>query len=343
MPDDVPAARPRTEQAAPAPPRRPAWQLPLDLVRGFLIGIAELVPGVSGGTIALVAGVYEQLIDSIHHVTSAVRRLVVGPDRLTAAAADLRRTDWRLVAPLLAGMAAALLTVAGVMEAFVSDSPELARGLFLGLVLCSVVVPLRMVPASSRRRSGWLDAALVLVVGAVTFAVLGLAGVADGAEGGEVSRWLVFAAAAVAICALVLPGVSGSFFLLVVGLYGVTLEAVDQLDVGYLLAFAAGAAAGLATFVPVLRYLLADHRRPTLLVMSGLLLGSVRALWPWQSTPEGRAAQDAQGPGALLAPYDPVLGPVLLAVVGAAVVGILVVVEARTRAAPTPDTAPDRG
>src|SRR5690625_427543 len=109
-------------------PARPKRLIPLDLVRGFLIGSAELVPGVSGGTIALVTGVYDQLIDSAAHVVLAAKRLVTGPDRISAALAELRRTDWFLVVPVLLGMATAVFTVAGVMESFVTGHPEVARG-----------------------------------------------------------------------------------------------------------------------------------------------------------------------------------------------------------------------
>ena len=130
-----------------------------------------------------------------------------------------------------------------------------------------------------------------------------------------------------------LPGVSGSFFLLTVGLYTTTLDAVDSRDLVYVGVFAVGAIGGLVVFVPVLRHLLHAHRRTTLLVMSGLLAGSLRALWPWQEVPEG-AAGEAHGPGALLAPYDPVGGPVLLMLLGAAVVAALLSLETwRARAA----------
>jgi putative membrane protein len=137
----------------------------------------------------------------------------------------------------------------------------------------------------------------------------------------------VFLAASVAVCALVVPGVSGSFLLLAVGMYTTTLGAVEDRDLLYLAVFGAGAVLGLGSFVQVLRYLLNSHRRTTLLVMSGLMIGSLRALWPWQSTSGGGG--EAEGPGQLVAPYAPVLGPVLLALLGAAVVGILVLVQIR--------------
>lgn len=315
-----------TSEPAAEPVRRSRALLPLDLLRGFLIGMAELVPGVSGGTVALVTGVYDELIDSASHVIGAARQGVAG--RRAALRTELARTDWWLVLPVLVGMAAAVLTVAGVMESFVSDHPEHARGLFFGLVLVSILVPIRMLPEASRPR--WVDALLVVAVAVAAFVVVGLAG--SGATS-DPPLVLVALAASVAICALVLPGVSGSFFLLTVGLYTTTLDAVDSRDLVYVGVFAVGAIGGLVVFVPVLRHLLHAHRRTTLLVMSGLLAGSLRALWPWQEVPEG-AAGEAHGPGALLAPYDPVGGPVLLMLLGAAVVAALLSLETwRARAA----------
>ena len=297
--------------------------LPLHVLRGFLIGTAELVPGVSGGTVALVTGVYERLIGSAAHVVSAVRRLVTGPYRVTGARAELRRTDWWLVLPVLVGMAAAVVSVAGVMSAFVTDHPELSRGLFLGLVATSVAIPVRMLPAP--HRPAGVDALVVLGAAAVAAGLVTLA-----AGAGAVSDpppYVVVAAAAIAVCALVVPGVSGSFFLLAVGIYTATLDAVHDRDLGYVALFAVGAVLGLASFVQVLRWLLEHHRRTTLLAMTGLMIGSLRALWPWQGAAGGG---ETDGPGSLMAPYDPVAGPVLLALLGAAVVLILILAEARS-------------
>lgn len=292
--------------------KRPTRLLPLDLARGFLIGTAELVPGVSGGTVALVTGVYEHLIDSASHVVGAARVAVTGPDRWARATTELRRTDWRLVIPVLIGMITAVLTIAGIMSAFVTDHPEHARGLFFGLVAASVLVPLSMLPPS--RRTVLYDVGLVAVATATAYVLIGLAG---GGTASDPELIVVFLAAAVAICALVVPGVSGSFLLLAVGLYTVTLTAVDERDLGYIAVFGAGAAFGLASFVQLLAYLLREHRRTTLMVMTGLMLGSLRALWPWQQAGVG---ESDSAPGVLIAPVAPLLGPVLLMVVGAALV-----------------------
>jgi putative membrane protein len=308
-----------TEQDASAGAASGPLQIPLNAVRGFLIGMAELVPGVSGGTVALVTGVYERLIDSASHVLSALRRLLVGPDRRAGTMTELRRTEWLVVVPVLLGMAAAVLTMAGVMHAFVTEAPEHARGLFLGLVAASILVPLRMLPPRAAGRGAGRDVVVFLVAAALAFVLIGLAG------GGEVvdpPLLLVTAAAAVAICALVVPGVSGSFFLLAVGLYTTTLDAVDQRDLVYIAAFALGAVLGLGSFVQVLHWALHRHRRVTLVAMAGLMLGSLRALWPWQQ-------DDEHGAGAAVLPTDPLLGPVALTVLGVVVVLALIWAEAR--------------
>jgi putative membrane protein len=151
-----------------------------------------------------------------------------------------------------------------------------------------------------------------------------LVSLASGGTSTDPPLYVVFFAAAVAVCALVVPGVSGSFLLLAIGIYTATLDAVSGRDLAYLAVFAAGATCGLASFVQLLGYLLREHRRTTLVVMTGLMVGSLRALWPWQSSSDGHDG----GPGALLAPTEPLAGPLMLMVLGVAVVLALVWVQA---------------
>ncbi|MBD8021183.1 DUF368 domain-containing protein [Brevibacterium gallinarum] len=307
-------------------PRRPVYLLPLDLLRGFLIGMAELVPGVSGGTIALVTGIYDELIGSASHVVSAVKRLILGPDRIAGMLTELRRTQWMLIIPVLIGMATAVLSIAGVMKDFVTAYPEHSRGLFFGLVLVSILVPLRMLPARRPGQHRITGLLLFILAAAAAFIMVGFAG---GGNDADPSLIVVFFAAAVAICALVIPGVSGSFFLLAVGLYATTMTAISERDLGYIAIFGLGAIFGLASFVSLLRYLLTHRRRATLLVMAGLMFGSLRALWPWQSEGTPDASGETHGVGDLILPTAPIAGPVLLALAGAAAVLILILVEAR--------------
>ena len=280
-------------------------------IRGGLIGMAEMVPGVSGGTVALVTGVYPRLLESGAHVVDALKAVVTGPDRGVRAGRSLRAVDWWLLLPLMIGMVAVVFTLAGTLKGFVEGSPEIARGLFLGMVAASLVVPLRM--ARHSPGPGAVVTTLVFLAGAaVAFVLSGLPG---GAQD-DPPLPLVFGAAAIAVCALVLPGVSGSYLLLAMGLYSATLGAVDERDPAYLLVFAAGAFCGLALFVKVLDMLLERHRRTTLMVMAGLMLGSLRALWPWRT-----------GDAEMLAPTDQWPTVLLAVLAGAAVVVVILGVE----------------
>jgi len=243
-----------------------------NLFRGFLIGTAEVIPGVSGGTIALIVGIYERIIGSAASAVKAFLFLLRG--KLQEAKVAARQIDWLLVLPVLVGMFAAIFAAAAAIEPLLESQPENMRGLFAGLILVSLLVPYRMVEASWRVTEYLLG----LIAAAFSFALVSL----PRQEVADPSLALVFIAAAVAVCALVLPGVSGSFLLLAIGFYAPTIAAVNDFDLGYLSVFVLGAIAGLALFSIALRWLLVNQRRITLLVMTGLMLGSLRALWPWQ-------------------------------------------------------------
>ena len=301
--------------------RTPTRRLPLDVGRGMLMGAAEVVPGVSGGTIALITGVYETLIDTAGHTVTALRRLVVLDAR--GAGEELARGRWRVVVPLLAGTVVALLVGAALIEPVLEEHPVGSRAVFLGLVLASLVVPASMVGRAWSPRL----AVLGLLAAVAAFVLTGLP---PGSSAGPPLP-LVALAAAVAICALVLPGVSGSFLLATVGLYEPTIAAVNARDLPYLAAFAAGAAVGLALFVRLLQHLLTVHRTTTLVVMTGLMAGSLRALWPWQT--EERQVLGPEGD------LVPVIGLVLL---GAVLVAALLVVERVVDAPADRDDAPER-
>ncbi|MGZ0712870.1 DUF368 domain-containing protein (plasmid) [Coraliomargarita sp. W4R53] len=288
--------------------------------RGALIGLAELLPGISGGTIALLTGVYERLIDAAARFVSAFKILIVGPNRRAGFSREIRGVDWWLVVPVLAGMAAMVLTLAGLIEGIVATNPEVSRGLFFGLVAASIFVPLQLIPKVSRTiKARMAGIAVFLLAAAAAFVLTDLAA---GTLIAEPPLWIVFIAAAIAVCALVVPGVSGSFFLLAIGLYSPTLIAVDERDFSYLAVFALGALVGLVTIVRVMKWMLESYRRLTLIAMAGLMLGSLRALWPWQIMPG-----DSHGVGTPTAPYDPIVAPILFMILGAAIVFCMLAVE----------------
>lgn len=302
------AAAPPASQRAPELPRH---RNPIgNLLRGALIGVVETVPGVSGGTVALVTGIYDELIGAGHEMTAAARRLITGPDRLAGMRTHLRAVPWILVIPLLIGMAGAVLTVAGPVSRLVEQHPQTMRALFLGLVAGSVLVPVRL--SGGRWR---LPELLLFVAGAIAGVVL----TSLPSTSVEPSPWIVAPAAAIAVCALVLPGVSGSFLLLSIGLYQPTLQAVDERDLRYIAWFGVWAFVGLVVIVRVMRHLLVAHHRGTMVVLAGVMIGALRSLWPWQDDAGALHAPGADWP-LLLA----------LAVAGVLAVQLLVLVEART-------------
>ena len=283
----------------------------LNGLRGFLIGLAEIVPGVSGGTVALIVGVYQTLIRS---ASSLVQALVVGLRSGPAAVrAPWRDISWSIVVPVGVGMVAGIFLGAWLLEPVLVDYPVLTRAVFAGLILASLWVPLQMVG------SRWTPALALaaLASASVVFLALGLPGAALPSD----SLFWVAPAAALAVCALVLPGVSGSYLLLTLGMYEPTLSAVNDRDVAYLAVFVLGALLGLGVFVRGLQWLLANHFAITLAIMTGLMLGSLRALWPWQ------------GPtGELLAPGADVVMVAILASAGfLVVVGMIVTQRALGR------------
>ncbi|MDO5618086.1 DUF368 domain-containing protein [Kocuria sp.] len=305
-----PAPHLAAEEGALAPTRKTS--IPGNLVRGAMIGTVETVPGVSGGTVALVVGIYDQLIGSASEVISAFRALLLGPDRAPGFKKHMANVHWRVVIPVVIGMVAALLLVAGPMEHLVDTHPELMRAIFFGMVVGSLWVPL------SLAGRGWTWADWLLGIGA---AVVAFFLVSIPATTLEPQPWIIILAAAVAVSALLLPGLSGSFILLTIGLYQPTLRAVDNLDFGYLGLFFLGAVLGMIVIVKALQKLLEHHHRGTMIALVGLMIGALRSLWPWQDDERNLHAPAADWPVLLMA-----------GLAGLIVVAILLVVDNRIAA-----------
>ena len=251
-----------------------ALRVILDGLRGLLIGLSEIVPGVSGGTVALITGVYATLIGSASNIVAGLLSGLRG--RGQAMLALWAGQPWRILIPVLAGMLVGIVTGAALLEPIMSEYPTHTRALFTGLILASLWIPAQLVGRAWNLR---LLLVAVMATGA-SFVLTGLPVITSGSQ----SLWLVAPAAAVAVCALVLPGISGSFLLVILGMYEPTLEAVNSRDFGYLAVFVLGALVGLGAFVRLLQLLLSRYRNLTLVVMTGLMAGSLRALWPWQGS-----------------------------------------------------------
>jgi putative membrane protein len=276
---------------------------------GFLMGSADLVPGVSGGTIALVLGIYERLVASIRQGAHALSLLVRG--RVGAAFAALRHVEWVFLVSLLAGIGTAVVTLATGLEHLLETQPVALSAAFAGLVAGSVVVAFDELEERTPRL--W---AVVVGAAVVTFLLLGL----RTGRISDPSLLVVFGSGALAICAMILPGISGSFILLMIGMYQTVLGSISDRDLVTIAVFGAGATLGLASFSTLLTWLLVRARDLVLAVLIGLMAGSLRVLWPWP------AGVDGVGDTGLGAPDGQVALAAALALAGF----VLVVLVART-------------
>ncbi|AXR74526.1 DUF368 domain-containing protein [Auritidibacter sp. NML130574] len=317
------------QQIAPSGPSYRKTSVLGNAVRGAMMGTVETVPGVSAGTVALVVGIYDQIIDSASHLITAVRKLITGLDRAAAFRSEMAAVHWKVVIPAVIGMLVAVLLIAGPMVNLLENYPEQMRGLFFGMVLASIAVPFLMLldgfryrrqllrwagKDPSRERLGYYHV-LAAILGLIAGFWLVSLPQADLAP----TPWIIILAAAVAISALVLPGLSGSFILLTFGLYEPTLRAVDERDLGYLGIFLIGLILGGIVIVKALKWLLDHHHALTLAVLTGVMAGALRSLWPWQDEA-----------GSLLGPDPNTLMPViLLMLAGVAIVVVLIIVDRR--------------
>ncbi|MEE6273144.1 DUF368 domain-containing protein [Georgenia wangjunii] len=276
----------------------------LQVIRGFVMGAADIVPGVSGGTVALVLGIYERLVAAIRAGAGVLGALARRD--LAGARNQLRGIPWVWLLSLLAGILLAVALLSAALERVLEEHPQAAAGLFFGLIVGAIVISWRLV-----RRRTWRTAAVAAVAAALLFVLVGLqSGTGDhGAEAVTRPAWMFFAAGAVAICAMILPGISGSFILVLLGMYAEVLGAVNERDLLVLGLFVLGAAVGLASFSTLLSWLLLHHHDVVLAALIGLMVGSLRILWPW---PGGLETTEL----ALPAGGAPVLVPVALAAGG---------------------------
>jgi putative membrane protein len=237
---------------------------------GFAMGTADIVPGVSGGTIAFILGIYDRLVASIKQMTgSTVRDVLRGRFRVALTTAPLP-----FILPLLIGIGVAAFSLANLLSWLLREHPLYVWAFFFGLVAASITV------VTGRVRIWTLQGVAAFAVAAIgAYVLLGIAPVTT-----PETPLAVFVAGSIAICAMILPGISGSFILIILGKYDQILEAVTQRDVLTLGIFFLGALAGIALFSRLLSWLMAKQHDLMVLVLAGLMLGSLRKVWPWKET-----------------------------------------------------------
>ena len=241
------------------------------VARGFAMGSADIVPGVSGGTMAFILGIYEELVMSIR--AGARRPFWHALLRFNVPAA-LEAINARFLVAVLAGIAIAVLTLASWLEWVLERHPVLIWSFFFGLVFASIVTV-------RKRIQNWNPTLFIaLAVGAVgAYFVVGAVPLQT-----PESAWFLFLSGMLAICAMILPGISGSFILVLLGKYQFVLAAVNQRDIVSLAVVGAGAVVGIVTFAQVLAWLFKHYHNATIAVLIGLMAGSLRKIWPWKET-----------------------------------------------------------
>ena len=237
-------------------------------LKGMAMGAADVVPGVSGGTIAFIAGIYDELINSIKSINMhSLKLLFTGK-----IAAFWKAVNGNFLFALLWGIAISVFSLAKLITYLLLNEPVLVWSFFFGLVLASTWFVTKDI-------KGWNWKTVAGFVGGAVIAYY--ITVATPAET-STNLMFIFLCGAIAICAMILPGISGSFILVLLGKYFYVMEAVKTLDLVVLGVFAFGAALGITSFSRVLSYALKNFRNITLSVLSGFMLGSLNKVWPWK-------------------------------------------------------------
>jgi putative membrane protein len=236
--------------------------------RGFAMGAADVVPGVSGGTMAFILGIYDELLDAIHAVDMTFIRRILTLKWKDAFA----EFPWKFLLALVLGIGTAVLTLANALHWALENKPVFIWSFFFGLIIASIVTV-------RKRVSSWsminILAAAVATVGA--YILVGLA-----PSETPHTPILLFLSGAVAICAMILPGISGAFILVLLGKYAYVLGAVKNFDLLTIALVGAGAVMGLLAFVRLLRWMLSKNHDLVVAILTGFMLGSLRKVWPWK-------------------------------------------------------------
>ena len=237
-------------------------------LRGMLMGAADIVPGVSGGTIAFITGIYSELLHSL----SRFNLQLINTLKKQGIKAAWQHVNGNFLLSLGLGIITSILSLARIIIYLLDSQPLLVWSFFFGLILASSIFVVRQM-------RGWRwDGILLLLIGIALAVAIGQLRPAEVVAG----HGYIFMAGAIAICAMILPGISGSFILLLLGVYSHVIGAIKALELTTLLFFGAGCAIGLLTFVRILTWLLDHYHQRVIALLAGFIAGSLYLVWPWK-------------------------------------------------------------
>lgn len=237
-------------------------------LKGIAMGAADAVPGVSGGTIAFISGIYEELITSISNVDASLFKTLF-KEGFTA---FWKKANGNFLLALIIGIAVSLISFTRLAKYLLENHPILIWAFFFGLILASVLIV-------GKQITKWNTANIIaLIIGTlVAYYISGLPSMME-----NDSTVFLFFAGSLAICAMILPGVSGAFILVILGAYKNAIDALHDFDVKKIITLSAGALLGLLTFSKVLKWLFQKYRDLTLALLTGFIVGSLNKVWPWK-------------------------------------------------------------
>lgn len=239
-------------------------------LKGIAMGAANVIPGVSGGTIAFVTGIYERFINALKSIDLTALKLL-----FSFKIKDLlERVDAIFLIFILAGVGLSILSLANILERSFLHYETLTLAFFFGLILASIL-------GVGRQITSWsLKVLVVLFMGVAVAVFIAFLPPAESST----SIWYMLLCGVVAVCSMILPGLSGSYILLLMGNYLVVLQAISNLDLPILIPLGLGCVAGLAIFSRLLSYLFANFKDLTISILTGFVVGSLLIIWPWKET-----------------------------------------------------------
>ncbi len=241
-------------------------------LKGMGMGAADIIPGVSGGTIAFITGIYEELINSIKSINLATLKLLFSK----GFSSFWKAINGNFLLSVAIGIGISALSLARLLKYILEYYPELIWSFFFGLIVASAIYVAKQIKV-------WNVGTIIsLVAGIVVAFIITEITPAETTN----AWWFVFLSGAIAICAMILPGISGSFILLLLGKYTYIIGAVSDLKFGILIIFLSGALVGIISFSNLLSWLLKKYHHQTIAVLAGFMVGSLNKVWPWKNTIE---------------------------------------------------------
>ncbi|HEX9804520.1 MAG TPA: DUF368 domain-containing protein [Candidatus Dojkabacteria bacterium] len=280
------------------------------VLQGIVMGTAEIIPGVSGSTLALIMGIYDKFIDLLHSISDLVKefiKLLIGKSTKKEFGQLIRTVDFRFGFSLIFGMGLAIVVLSKVLGFLFEEYPQYLLAFFFGLILASVYFPWKRM-----EKRGFREVAIIMISFLALFIILGLKPISND----NPNPLFVFIGGIVGISGMVLPGISGSFILLLIGLYNYIISAIENIasfnfngkEILNLIIFSTGLATGFITFVRVLKILLTKFNSQLMAFLIGLMLASLRVLWPFLDTDSAEKVEEMR----TISPFDLDAGGLIL-------------------------------